>query len=63
MVPMLPKDRLQYKEIDEVRSELSEIYEGVPQERRLAPDLFYIYINDIHDVQVHGSLFLYTPMI
>lgn len=55
--------RLQYMEIDDIRSDLENIEEGVPQGTRLSPDPFNMYINDIHEVELHGKMFLYADDI
>lgn len=56
-------NRKQYMEIDGIRSELRLVMEGVPQGGNLASTLFLIFINDITEIQLNGSLYLYADDI
>lgn len=55
--------RKQYIEIDGIASELQLVEEGVPQGGHLASTLFLLYINDITDINLNGTPFLYADDI
>lgn len=56
-------ERKQYIEIDGIASDLHLNTEGVPQGGNLASTLFLLYINDITDIGLNGTLFLYADDI
>jgi hypothetical protein len=55
--------RRQFVEIDGVSSDQGTVNFGIPQGSILGPLLFLIYVNDIFELKLHGSLTLYTDDI
>lgn len=53
-------DRKQYVVIDNVMSSLLEISCGVPQGSVLGPTLYLIYVNDLKNMNLYGSLYLFA---
>lgn len=53
-------NRLQYTELNEIRSSTKNIDTGVPQGANLASTLFIIFINDIMKLELEGKIFVYA---
>lgn len=56
-------NRKQYVELNDCKSFLGVVENGVPQGSVLGPLLFVIYINDIMNLQLYGKLYMYADDI
>lgn len=56
-------DRRQYINIEATESKLKIVEEGLPQGGNLASTLFLLYINDINELQLHGTAYMYADDI
>ena len=53
-------NRKQYINIDNYKTKLENVEEGVPQGGNLASTLFLMYINNIIETDLHREIFLYA---
>lgn len=56
-------DRQQYIHISDTKTDLKTVLEGLPQGGNLASTLFLLYINDITEMQLHGTAYMYADDI